>query len=120
MGQATNVFLETHSELDEASTSDLRAVVATASNAPIRISIHHDLSDIESDWRAFEQHALGSEPAVLQGARVAGLERVVLLRGLRRAGITVVDWDVEQPLQQVVAASLGRAPRWSGGAEGQL
>jgi len=57
MGQATNVFLETHSELDEASTSDLRAVAAQASNAPIRISIHHELADIESDWRAFEQRA---------------------------------------------------------------
>jgi uncharacterized protein (DUF58 family) len=68
----------------------------------------------------FEQHALGARPAVAQGAKVAGLERVVLLRGLRRAGITVVDWDVEQPFQQVVAAALSRAPRWSGGAEGQL
>jgi uncharacterized protein (DUF58 family) len=68
----------------------------------------------------FEQHALGAAPAVIQGAKVAGLERVVLLQGLRRAGITVVDWDVEQPFQQVVAAALSRGPRWSGGAEAQL
>jgi uncharacterized protein (DUF58 family) len=79
----------------------------------------YELLVISPNPIAFEQHALGAEPAVALGARVAGLERVVLLRGLRQAGITVVDWDVEQPFQQVVAAALSRAPRWSGGAGGQ-
>jgi uncharacterized protein (DUF58 family) len=80
----------------------------------------YELLVISPNPIAYEQRALGTGPSVLQGAKVAGLERVVLLRALRRAGITVVDWDVEQPFQQVVAAALGRAPRWPGGAVGLL
>ena len=78
----------------------------------------YELMIISPNPIAFEQHALGTEPAVALGARVAGLERAVLLRGLRQAGITIIDWDVAQPFQQVAAVALGRAPRWPSSARG--
>jgi uncharacterized protein (DUF58 family) len=78
----------------------------------------YELLIISPNPIAFEQHTLGAEPTVALGARVAGLERAVLLRGLRQAGVTVVDWDVAQPFQQVAAVALSRAPRWPSGVGG--
>ncbi len=43
--------------------------------------------------------------------RIARLERAVLLRRLRQAGIAVVDWQVDKPLDMAVLTSLGRVPR---------
>jgi hypothetical protein len=40
------------------------------------------------------------------------LERVLLRRKLQQAGIQVVDWQVDQPFDQAVYASLGRMPHW--------
>jgi uncharacterized protein (DUF58 family) len=76
----------------------------------------YELLIVSPDPIAFEQQALGAEPAVALGARVAGLERTVLLRGLRQAGITLISWDVAQPFQQVAAVALSRAPRWPSSA----
>jgi uncharacterized protein (DUF58 family) len=78
----------------------------------------YELMIISPNPIAFEQHALGVEPAVTLGAKVAGLERVVLLRRLRQTGIMVIDWDVAQPFQQVAAVAFGRAPRWPSSARG--
>jgi uncharacterized protein (DUF58 family) len=79
----------------------------------------YELLIISPNPIAFEQHALGTGPEVALGARVAGLERAVLLRGLRQAGIMAIDWDVEQPFQQVAALALSRAPRWPRSAGGR-
>jgi hypothetical protein len=34
------------------------------------------------------------------------------LRQLQQAGIRIVDWQVDQPFDQAVHASLGRVPNW--------
>jgi hypothetical protein len=35
-----------------------------------------------------------------------------MLRELRQAGIQVVDWQVDRPLDRAIHASLGRVPQW--------
>ena len=78
----------------------------------------YQLIVISPDLVAFEARSLlifGAEvlrPAVLLAARIARLERVLLLRKLRQAGVQVVDWQVDKPFDQVVHASLGRMPHW--------
>ena len=52
-----------------------------------------------------------SEAAAL-GQRLAHMERGVLLRSLRQAGIQVLNWPVDRPLDQVLRASLSRTPSW--------
>jgi hypothetical protein len=44
---------------------------------------------------------------------MARLERAILLRRLRQAGVQVVDWPVNRPLDQAVLASLGHTPQWA-------
>ena len=44
--------------------------------------------------------------------RIARLERALLLRQLRRAGIQVVDWQVDRPFDQAVHTSLNRTAHW--------
>jgi uncharacterized protein (DUF58 family) len=53
--------------------------------------------------------APAGDPAV----RLARLERGILLRRLRQAGVQVVDWPVDRPLDQAVLASLGHTPQWT-------
>ena len=43
--------------------------------------------------------------------RIARAERRLLLRELQRVGIQIVDWQVSQPLDQVIRMSLGRLPQ---------
>ena len=123
MGQATEVFLQTHSELDDTSTSDARAAPAQTSNIPIEISIHHDLAEIEADWRVFEERAdctafqafewlsvwqrqigsrSGVRPAVVAGRDAAGallflfplaIESRGLLRRLSWLGSDLCDYN---------------------------
>jgi len=59
----------------------------------------------------------GSRPNAPQAAldlaaRIARLERVLLMRRLRQAGVQVVDWQVDKPFGQVAHVALSRAPRW--------
>ncbi len=42
--------------------------------------------------------------------RLARIERVLLLRRLQHVGIRVVDWPVDQPLDQTIHTALGRMP----------
>jgi uncharacterized protein (DUF58 family) len=72
----------------------------------------YQLLVISPDPVAFEARLLESYPSVNLAARIARLERVLLLRKLRQAGIQIVDWRVDQPFDQVVHASLGRTPHW--------
>jgi uncharacterized protein (DUF58 family) len=51
-------------------------------------------------------------PAVDMAARVVSLEREVLLRKLRNAGIQILDWKVGQPLDLAIQYSLGHPPSW--------
>ena len=72
----------------------------------------YQLLVISPDPVSFEARMLGARPDVELAARIALLERALLLRKLRRAGIQVVDWQVDQPLDRVVHASLDRTPQW--------
>ena len=58
MTQATQAALHARRDIDlEATSDDARAVSASARRPDVRLSIHDDLSAVERDWRAFEQHA---------------------------------------------------------------
>lgn len=63
---------------------------------------------ISPDPVAFEGSVLSDQPGVPLAVRMARLERELLLRKLRQAGVFVVDWRVDQPLHQVVHAFLRR------------
>ncbi len=61
----------------------------------------------------FELAYLGtSNPNVELAGRVLHLERVMLLQRLQRASIQVLDWDVREPLDNLVKRNLSRAPAW--------
>jgi uncharacterized protein (DUF58 family) len=51
----------------------------------------------------------GFETTQPLAVRIATLERQLILRRLQRAGILVVDWKVEQPLNQALFTAIGRS-----------
>ena len=67
---------------------------------------------ISPDPVSFELEALGAQADVALAARIARLERTLQLRYLRRAGVQVVDWRVDQSFDQVIHATLARTPQW--------
>ncbi|MBK9714871.1 MAG: DUF58 domain-containing protein [Kouleothrix sp.] len=80
----------------------------------------YQLLVISPDPIAFERQGLEADAAVALSARVARIERTLLLRRLWRAGIPVIEWAVDRPFQQVAEAALGRVQLWSGPAAGAL
>ena len=67
---------------------------------------------ISPDPVSYEARALGTRADVELAARIARLERELQLRYLRRAGVQVVDWRVDQPFDRVIHATLARTPQW--------
>lgn len=67
---------------------------------------------ISPDPVAFEFARLTSQPHVELAARIARVERTLLLRKLRRFGILVVDWQVDTPLEQTFLSLMRRLPHW--------
>jgi uncharacterized protein (DUF58 family) len=67
---------------------------------------------VRPDPVSLEMRGLPPAPEVTLAARVAGLERALLLRRLLQAGITVVEWHVDEPLDRAIHAGLGRVPLW--------
>jgi uncharacterized protein (DUF58 family) len=65
---------------------------------------------ISPDPISLELSYLPKSESVNQAARLLRLERDLLIQNLQRAGIQVLDWDVSQPLDQVVKRRLGRPP----------
>ena len=63
---------------------------------------------VRPDLIELEVMTLGADPAVELAARIARVEWLLLVQRLRRAGIRVVDWKVEEPLDLAVYRSLGR------------
>lgn len=72
----------------------------------------YQLLVISPDPVLFEAKALGPQPGVKLAARIARLERTLLLRRLRQAGIQIVDWPIDKPFDQAIHTSLGRLPHW--------
>lgn len=58
----------------------------------------------------FEAAHLVPRTEVQQAARILRLERDLLLKQMRRAGIQTLDWDVTQPFDLAVRYSLSRLP----------
>jgi uncharacterized protein (DUF58 family) len=72
----------------------------------------YELLVIRPDPVPVETAALGSEPEVDLAARIVRVERTLLLRKLQQVGIRVVDWQVDQPFDRAIHASLSRMPQW--------
>jgi uncharacterized protein (DUF58 family) len=72
----------------------------------------YQLLVIRPDPVPLELQLLDQEPGAPLAARIVHVERVLLRRKLQQAGIQVVDWQVDQPFDQAVHASLGRMPHW--------
>jgi uncharacterized protein (DUF58 family) len=64
----------------------------------------------------FEQQLLGESDAAKIGARMAALERTLLLRRLQEAGVTAVSWQLTTPFFQLAQTALRRLPPALGGS----
>jgi uncharacterized protein (DUF58 family) len=73
----------------------------------------YQLMVISPDPISFEVQFLKPSKAVDLAVRIARIERALLLRQLRRAGIQVVDWQVDKPFDQAIHTSLSRVAHWS-------
>jgi len=60
----------------------------------------------------FELSYLPKSKNIELAGRVIRMERTLLLQKVQRAGIQVLDWDVDEPFDQVVKRKLSRPPAW--------
>jgi uncharacterized protein (DUF58 family) len=72
----------------------------------------YQLLVVRPDPLPLELALLGQQPGVDLAARIVRVERELVRRQLQQAGIQVVDWQVNQPFERVVHASLSRASHW--------
>jgi len=72
----------------------------------------YQLLVVSPDPISFEMKDLAPDPDLNLALRVALVERDLMFRELRQAGVLIIDWDVETPLHAVVHASLSRVPMW--------
>ena len=69
----------------------------------------YSLLVISPDPIAFEMASLDTaDEKTSQAIRLAGIERSLMLHNLRQAGIQVLDWDVETPLDAAIHFVLSR------------
>jgi len=67
---------------------------------------------ISPDPVAFEMAYLPHRPEMVIAGRIVHMEREMLLKRLRHAGVQVLDWDVGKPFDQIAPAALGRPLAW--------
>lgn len=79
----------------------------------LRVRGYH-LLVVSPDPIAFEAASLAQTTTTLLASRIARLQRAVLLRRLRGAGIQVVDWNVSQPFEKVAKRFLEQRQVLSG------
>ncbi len=72
----------------------------------------YQLLVVRPDPIAFEARTLAPNPEVDLAVRFLRVERAVMLRRLRQAGIQVVEWRVDEPFDRAVHSSLGRLLPW--------
>ena len=72
----------------------------------------YQLLVVRPDPVSMELQVLGNTPGSSLAARIVHVERTLLQRKLQQAGIHVIDWHLDQPFDQVMHASLGRAMHW--------
>ena len=64
---------------------------------------------ISPDAVAFELASLDSaDPAVLLATRLARIERALMLHKLRQAGVQILDWNINTPLEIALHTALSR------------
>ena len=71
----------------------------------------YQLIVIIPDPISFEMRVLGESPDLELARRLATLERRHLLNSLARGGVQICEWDVEQPLPEVIQRAFGRPSR---------
>ena len=71
----------------------------------------YQLIVIIPDPISFEMRALGEHPDLELARRLATLERRHLLNRLARGGVQICEWDVDQPLPEVIQRAFGRPTR---------
>ncbi len=67
---------------------------------------------ISPDPVSLELNYLGRTPEVEMATRIVLMERALLLQKVRRAGVQVLDWNINQPLDLAVQRNLGHPPGW--------
>lgn len=78
------------------------------------IACGYHLMVVSPDPVAFEAKEKNAGKTLELAVRLAHLERVLMLRQLQRAGVKIVDWQVDSSLDQALGLGLGRATRISG------
>jgi uncharacterized protein (DUF58 family) len=79
----------------------------------IQLRAHgYQVLTVTPDPVSFELSFLPKQKEVDLAARVVRMERALLLRKLRRAGVQVLDWDITHPFDQLVQRELSRIPAW--------
>jgi hypothetical protein len=63
---------------------------------------------ISPDPVTFEARGLGDRESVNLAARIARIEREVILRRLRAASIQVINWNTSLPFEQAARSALSR------------
>lgn len=77
----------------------------------VRLRAHgYEVLVVSPDPVTFEAQHIEPSPTLELATRITRLERLVLLRRLRRVGIQVVDWQVEQSFDRLMRASLVHPP----------
>jgi uncharacterized protein (DUF58 family) len=72
----------------------------------------YQLMAICPDPVRFELSYLPKSKETELAGRVLRMERTLLLQKVQHAGIQVLDWDVDEPFDQVVKRKLSRPPAW--------
>ena len=80
----------------------------------------YQLLVISPDPVSFEQRGLAGQPEAATAARIARLERALLLQRCRRTGVAIVDWPIDVPFQEIAEAALSRPPIGLIGRDGAL
>jgi hypothetical protein len=68
----------------------------------------YQMAVISPDPVAFERATLGESEDATFGARLASVERELMMRRLRQVGVPTVNWPVETPLALAAAQVLAR------------
>ena len=82
-----------------------------ASDIPLLVGLRlsgYQVMVISPDPVTFEARGLGDRDSVKLAARIARIEREIILRRLRHASIQVVNWDTALPFEQAARATMSR------------
>ena len=82
-----------------------------ASDIPLLVGLRlsgYQVMVISPDPVSFEARGLGDRDSVKLAARIARIEREIIMRRLRHASIQVVNWNTSLPFEQAARATMSR------------